>query len=167
MIRHYMPGRTLGVLGFCVSMLVLPPQALAQPSPLTGPSEPSAPGASPELAELERKAAELRARLAEWKAKSLEYLQAGSETQARAEAIDRDIEQLKRRDSILVSEEASVAELSAQIVEAEKDLNAARREALELDSEAELRSERRKKIPELLSVAKQRLSELDNAPPRS
>ena len=167
MIRHYMPGRTLGVLGFCVSMLVLPPQALAQPSPLTGPSEPSAPGASPELAELERKAAELRARLAEWKAKSLEYLQAGSETQARAEAIDRDIEQLKRRDSILISEEASVAELSAQIVEAEEDLNAARREALELDSEAELRSERRKKIPELLSIAKQRLSELDNAPPRT
>ena len=84
MIRHHLSSRTLGSLGFCLSMWVLLPQTQAQPSPLTGLSEANAPEPSPELAELERKAAELRARLAEWQAKSLEFLQAGTESEARA-----------------------------------------------------------------------------------
>lgn len=166
MIRNHMQGLTIPALSFCSLLLVLLPRVQAQPSPLTGLPEASAAASSPDLAELERKAAELRTRLAEWQAKSLEFLHAGQEVQARSELIDRDIERLKERDSIVVSEEASVSELSAQIVEAEEDLAAARREASELDSEAELRAERRKKIPELLSLAKQRLSELESAPPR-
>jgi potassium efflux system protein len=152
--------------GLAISMLALrfTSVAHAQPSPVPVPAEQAPPSASSkELAEIERKAQELRARLQEWQAKSAEYLQAAREAEARIEILDQEIARLQQRKEISVDEDATAAELEVQLVKAEQDLGAARREAAELDAAAEARSERRKRIPELLSMARQRLKELESA----
>jgi potassium efflux system protein len=155
------------VLGLWLASVVVASSAGAQQSPLPAPAEPVDAEVSPELVEIERKTGEARSRLEEWKAKAAEYLLAGQEAQARAEAIDADIARLQERDAIAIPRDASAADLNLQLREAKQDLAAARREASELDSEAERRAERRKRIPELLSTAKRRLKELDSAPPPS
>ncbi|KPK15865.1 MAG: hypothetical protein AMJ62_08110 [Myxococcales bacterium SG8_38] len=143
---------------------VLP--AAAQPGPLPIPSEEPAPaGASPQLAEIKQKAQELRTRLEEWQAKSNEYIRAAEEAETRIELLEEEIAELKQRKELTVPEGATAADLDVQLVEAEQELALARREAAELDAEAEMRSERRKKIPELLSLARQRLKELETTPP--
>ncbi|MGB5694481.1 MAG: mechanosensitive ion channel domain-containing protein [Polyangiales bacterium] len=152
-------------LGLCLSILTGAHAALAQIGPLRAPPEESAADTiSAELAEIQRKTEEQRALLREWQAKSAEYLVAAREAPARIQVIDRDIQVLQKRDAISVSDEATVAELDAQLIEAQQDLAAARREAMELDAEAEQRAERRKKVPELLSIAKQKLEVLTNTP---
>lgn len=155
-------------LGLAVSMLALltVSTAGAQLSPIPVPAEEPPPaGGSEERVEIERKAQELRTRLQEWQAKSNEYLQAAREAQSRIELLNQELAALQQREGITISEDATAAELDLRLVEAEQELAAARREAAELDAEAELRSERRKKIPELLSIAKQRLKDLETAAP--
>jgi potassium efflux system protein len=159
-------NQRLGAIAFglWLSVMVAAPSAAAQRGPLPVPAEESAtPGASSESSEIEHKTEELRSRLQEWQAKSAEYEQAGEEARARTELIDQEIAHLKQRKEISVSEDASAAELNAGLVEAEQDLAAARREATELDKETELRAERRRRVPELLSIAKQRLKGLESA----
>jgi len=152
--------------GLWLALTMLAPTAAAQLSPLPGPAEDSAaPEASVELAEIERKTQELSSRLKEWQTKSAEYLRASEEAQARIEIIDRDIQQLQQRKSLSFSDDLSAADLDMQVQEAEQDLAAAREEAVEIDAEAALRAQRRKKLPELLSIAKQRLHGLDETPP--
>ncbi len=159
--------RAVIALGLWLSVMIAAPLVAAQQSPLPAPAqEPAAAEASPELAEIERKAEELRSRLQEWQAKALEYLQAGQEALARIRVIDQDIERLQQHKELRLSEDASAAELGSQLLEVEPDLAAARREATELGAEVESRAERRKKLPELLSIAKQQLNELDRAPLR-
>ncbi len=148
-------------LGLWLSLVVAASPVAAQQSPLP---EPAVTEASPELAEVGRKVQALRSRLQEWQDKSAEYLRAGQEAQARLQVIEQDIARLQERKAIAIPQGASAAELNAQLLEAEQDLATARREAVELDVEAERRAERRKRIPELLAIAKQRLKELDNAP---
>lgn len=140
--------------------------ARAQIGPLQAPNEDTqASEASLEANEAREKIEDLRARLAEWQAQSTEYLQAAEEAETRAHAIDRDVELLQRRELIEVSEAATASELRAQRVTAEQDLAAARQEAVELSTQAEQRLDRRRKLPELLSLAKEKLAELDEAQP--
>ena len=129
------------------------------------PAAEPAPEASPELEELERTLQEARARLEEWQGHAAEYLLAGQQAQVRSQAIDEDIARLQERESITVPKDATIDELHVALLDAEQDLAAARREAIDLDAEADRRTERRKRIPELLSIAKQRMKELDAAPP--
>jgi hypothetical protein len=148
--------------------MIAAPHATAQRSPLQVPTEEAdAEEGSPELDEIERKAKALRSRLEEWRASSSEYQRAAQEAEARTELIDQENKRLQQREAIRVSEVASPAELNAQLVEAEQDLAAARHEAMELDAQAEQRAERRRRIPELLSVAKQRLKDLEEGSPAS
>jgi potassium efflux system protein len=154
------------VVGLWLGLALAAPPAAAQRSPLPTPTEEPAPEeASPERVEIEQKAQELRVRLQQWQVQSAEYERAGQEAQVRTELIDQEIARLQQREAISISEEATSAQLDAQLVEAEQDLAAARREAMQLDAEAEQRAERRRRIPELLSIAKQRLKDLESAPP--
>ncbi len=147
-----------------LAALIAAASAAAQ-GPIPMPKDDAAAGPSEELAEIEAKAQELRARLEEWQAKSAEYQETADQAQTRIGMIDEEIERLKEQRSASISEEATAAELSVDLVEAEQSLAAARRQAAELDVEAELRSERRKKLPDLLSAARQRLREIEAATP--
>lgn len=155
-------------VGLWLSVVITALPAAAQRGPLPAPDEePGEAEGTSELSEIESKTNELRSRLQEWQAKAAEYEQAGQEASARTELIDQEIEHLKERKAITVAEDSGSAELDARLAEAAQDLAAARREAAELDTKAELRAERRRRVPELLSVAKQRLKELESAPPPS
>jgi potassium efflux system protein len=142
--------------------------AQAQLSPLPKTDEAAAPEASAELLEIQARRRDLETRISEWKAKSEEYVRVSQEANARIEAIDQEIALLQNRDAIQVPEDVDAAKLDALLLVAEQDLAAARREAMDLDAQAEQRAERRRRVPELLSIAKQRLSQLDgSAPPAS
>ena len=167
-------------IAVAVYVVMTASSAAAQQSPIPTLTDESAEAQAPsELIEIQRKTEELRARLQEWESKSNEYLTAGREAQARIQSIDEELEHLQRREAITISDDASADELDARLLEAEQDLAAARRESMELDTKAELRSERRKRLPELrcgrkavaaselLSVAKQRLQVVDNTSPRT
>lgn len=155
----------LTAFGWWLLAMLLALPSGAQPSPLPVPKEGAEPAqASQELTEIDRKTQEVRSRIEEWQAKSEEYLRAGEEAQARIQVIDQDMERLQQLRTESISPEASAAELDTRLLEAEQDLAAARRESMELDAEAERRLERRKKIPELLAIAKQRLNELETTP---
>ena len=146
-----------------LALTIVAAPATAQLGPLPKSGEPEAAEPSSALVELHARRDELRARLAEWKAKSDEYARVGQEAQARMEAIDQEIALLQNRDAIEVPRDVDAAKLDALLLDAEQDLAAARREATELDTRAEQRSERRRRVPELLSMAKQRLSQLESA----
>lgn len=152
-------------LGLWWAVILFSFPAGAQQSPLQPPEEPATAQASPERTEVERKTREVQERLDEWQAKATEYLLAGQGAQARTAVIDEEIARLQQRDAIATPPGASAAELDAQRREAVQDLAAARREATELDLDADRRAERRKRIPELLSIAKRRLKELDDVSP--
>jgi potassium efflux system protein len=137
---------------------------VAQSSPRSPGPEPAA-EVSEELAELEHKLQEARTRLEEWQVQASEYLLAGQQAQARTQAIDEDIARLQQRESISAPKDATIDQLNVALLDAEQDLAAARREAIDLDVEADRRAERRKRIPVLLSIAKQRIKELEDAPP--
>jgi potassium efflux system protein len=153
-------------LGLWLSAVLTATPARGQQSPLTPPTEESvAAETSTELAELDRKVREVRSRLEEWRGKAAEYVLDGQQAQARTQVIDEDIVRLQQREALTVSEDASAADLNVELLAAEQDLAAARREAIELDAAVDQRAERRKRIPELLSLARQRLKELNSAPP--
>ncbi len=139
--------------------------AVAQTSPIPSSLEDAGTReTSPELLEIDRKIQELRARLQSWKAKAAEYQLAAEEAQSRGKIIDQEVARLQERKEIEVPEGATAAELAAKLAEAEQDLAAARREATVLDAESDARAERRRRVPELLLVAKQRLRDLEGTP---
>ncbi len=161
MSRRTAPARIALVVG----LGLFGSSALAQTIPISPPAEDTGPlEASPELLESDRKMQDLRAKLQTWQTSAAEYKRAGQEAQARAALIDEEIARLQEREAIEVPEGATAAELAAKLLEAEQDLAAARSEATELDVEAEARAERRRRVPELLLIAKQRLRELEGAP---
>ncbi len=151
-------------MAILLSIPIATPFARAQNDLRPGSTDKEA-AASPELSEVQGKTEELRNRLREWQAKSQEYQRDGQEAKPRMAGLDAEIEQLQNRKAIEIPPGETAAELEARLLEAEQDLAAARREATELDNQAELRVERRKKIPELLSLAKQRLAELEATQP--
>ena len=95
--------------GLWISVIAVGFPADAQQGPPPAPEEPLAAGVSPELAEIERKTDEVRSRLEEWKAKALEYLLAGQEAQARAQAIDEEITRLQHRDAVAIPLDANAS----------------------------------------------------------
>jgi len=148
------------LFGLCLaSVLVSEPTRAQQPRLPGAPEEPAAEG-SLELEEIQDRIVTSRERLAEWKSKSLEYQRDWEQAATRVQVIDREIDQLKMREGIVIPSDASASELDARLLEAEQDLSTARREAMALDAEAALRAERRKKIPELLASAKQKRNAL-------
>ncbi len=122
---------------------------------------PSAPAASEEarakLAELEAQIAEATARAEDWRARSAEYRQARDSAPGRLKAIEKEIAALGRPAPVEVEPGATPGDLETRLLGAEQDLALARREASELDAEAAQRAERRRRVPELLAAAKERL----------
>ncbi|MDH3726693.1 MAG: hypothetical protein OER77_04105, partial [Myxococcales bacterium] len=151
----------LPLLGLCLAGLLVSQPTRAQQPRLPGAADEPAAERSPELSEIQDRVAAARERLGEWKSKSLEYQRAWEQAATRLQVVDREIDQLKTREGIVIPTDATTSELDAQLLEAEQDLSAARREAMGLDAEAALRTERRKKIPELLAIAKQKRSALE------
>jgi hypothetical protein len=94
-----------------------------------------------------------------------EFLETGRQANARIARIDRELELLEKRQDIEIPDGLSMVELDAQLLAAERDLAAARSEARELDAQVGARTERRRRLPELLALARQRLADLDEAPP--
>ncbi len=129
---------------------------------------PAAPAASEEarakLAELEAQIAEATARAEEWRARSAEYRQARESAAARLKAIEKEIAALGQPAPIAVEPDATPGDVEARLLGAEQDLALARREASELDAEAAQRAERRRRVPELLAAAKERLRVLGEEP---
>jgi potassium efflux system protein len=153
------------VFGLWLSLVWAASPLRAQQSPV--PASEADVNASPELAEIERKVQEARARLADWRRQGAEYVLSAEEAQARTRVIDEDIARLQDREAITVPVDAGAQQLEVELHVADEALLAARREAVELDTEADHRAERRKRVPELLSVAKQRLKEFEHTPPPS
>ena len=117
------------------------------------------------LAEFEKQIAQLRARADEWAAKAAEYDEARVGAPRRLAEIEQEIAELQKRGGVDVDPETPIEVLEAQRLGAEQDLSLAREQAAALEEESARRSERRKRIPELLSAAKERLRELgDEAP---
>jgi len=133
--------------------------------PGLGPNDSSDADALAERAQLEERKQELEGRIAEWTAMSAEYLRTGQEANARIERLEQEIALLERRKDLQVPAGLSMGEIDAELLAAERDLAAARTEATELDAQVGARTERRRRLPELLALARQRLEDLDEAPP--
>jgi len=124
----------------------------------------AAPGAAGRLADFERQIAELTARVQEWTAKAAEYEQARVAAPERLAALEAEIAAFQSEKQLAIPATATLEELTAQLLSAEQDVSLARKEASEVAAESALRAERRKRIPELLASAKERLQELDRQP---
>lgn len=146
-------------LGVFVLLPTLP--VSAQLAPISAAEDSQAPD---QLAELRARKQELAARLSEWEAKAEELERTGREAKARIERIEQEIALLQKREEIAIPDEIPASELDARLLAAEQDLAAARTEAMELDAQAGQRTERRRRLPELLSLARERLKELQDTP---
>ncbi len=142
------------------------PQQLPSPQPSRGAAaeEPGSEELRAKLAQIEQEAGELSARADEWTARSAESSQARQGAPARLRAIEVEIDALRSRLPTRVPPRATLPELEASLLGAEQDLALARREAVDLEAEAERRSERRRQAPELLAAAKERLRLLGEEP---
>jgi len=136
-----------------------------EPQRAAGAELPESDEARAKLAEIEEQIAQLRARTEEWTRQAAEYERARRDAPERLSVIEREIAKLQRGQPRAVGAGATVEELETELLGAEQDLVLARKEGLALDEEAANRSARRKKIPELLAAAKERLRELGTAPP--
>lgn len=136
--------------------------ASAQLPSIPGAEEPEAPS---ELTLLRARKQELTNRLAEWEAKARELERIGREAKSRIERIEEENALLQKREEIAVPDGLSASEHETRLVAAEQDLAAARAEAMEIDAEAGQRAERRRRLPELMSLARERLKELQETPP--
>jgi potassium efflux system protein len=160
-----------GALWVLLSAGVVQAQEATSPAPAVATTPGAeAPAPVPEelrakLAEIETQIAASAARAAEWSVRSAEYEEARTSAPARLQAIEQEIASLAAQPEVEIAEKATQAELAAQLLSAEQDLALARKEASEFDAETARRAERRKRIPELLASAKERLRELSAAPP--
>lgn len=121
--------------------------------------------ATAERAELEERKQELEQRVAEWTAMSEQYLRTGQEANARLARLEKEIELLQGREDVELPDGLSMGQVEVELLAAERDLAAARTEATELDAKVGARTERRRRLPELLALARQRLKDLEEAPP--
>ncbi|UCE84805.1 MAG: mechanosensitive ion channel [Deltaproteobacteria bacterium] len=166
-MRH---GLLRSSLAFAV--LALAPPLDAQQTPTRAPTETGAGAraanlsaeASAKLAEIEAQLARARAQAEEWAAKAADYEQARAAAPERLRAIEEEIAALQSREPVELPKSATLDEIEAQLVGAQQDFDLARKEAAELEAESARRSERRKRIPELLAAAKERLRALEDVP---
>jgi len=108
------------------------------------------------LASLEEQAARARVQAGEWAARAREFEQARKDAPAQLRAIDREIARSARDEAKPPPEGADVSELEAALLAAEQALAVARREAAELEAESAGRTQRRRRLPELLAAARER-----------
>lgn len=157
------PGRAgaLAVLG----LALLAGVASAQEIPLPGAAVESTEPQRTPLQELEAQVARARTVADEWAAKAKEFEEARLGAPERLREIERDITSLEAPSKTPVPVDASVDDLEVEVLGAEQDLALARKELATLQAEAGRRSERRRKIPELLADARQRLEALGEASP--
>ncbi|HEY5656322.1 MAG TPA: mechanosensitive ion channel domain-containing protein [Myxococcota bacterium] len=139
----------------------------AQPqTPEAAAAQPESADARAKLAEIENQIAQFQAREEEWAGKAAEYDQARVGAPQQLVEIEGEIERLQKGRGIGVEAEAPIEVLETQLLGAEQDLSLARKQVTALDEESARRSERRKRIPELLSAAKERLRQVgDESPP--
>ena len=172
--RARLRGRSRAAIGALVMLLsagVVHAQEVTSPAPSV-PTTPGgeAPAPVPEelrakLAEIETQIAATIARAAEWSARAAEYEEARASAPDLLQAIEQEIATLEAQAEVEIAEKTTQAELEAQLVSAEQGLALARKEASEFDSETARRAERRKRMPELLASAKERLRALSASPP--
>jgi len=149
-------------------------QDAAEPQDRASQAAKASPAAAPEseedrakLAELEGQIARLREASSDWEARAAEFERVRASAPERLLALDREIGQLQRGDALAIDAGATRDELGAALLGAEQDLSLARRQTVELEAEAAQRTERRKRIPELLGLAKEKLQNLANESPGS
>ena len=111
-------------------------------------------------AEAETERTSLERRLAQWRDKSSEFERAIKEIPADLVKVAKEIDSLEHRAAVSISQTATLEELESQLAAAERDLALVRQKAGELDTEAARRLDRRKRVPELLAIAKSKLQSM-------
>jgi potassium efflux system protein len=117
------------------------------------------------LEELQTRITRARSLADEWSAKASEFEQARLQAAERLQEIEEKIAELRAPGGFQLPRDASLADLEVQLLSAEQDLALARKELASLEAEMARRSERRRKIPELLADAKQRQGALQEETP--
>jgi potassium efflux system protein len=142
---------------------------LASPSSAQNPLFESESGEAAETAEkldaLREQNASLEARAAEWAEKAATFELAEREAPERLAAINAEIRTLEKSGEVAVDEGATLEQLDVMLLGAEQDVALAQQEHTELGSELDRRSERRRKLPELLAEAKTQLAAQKAQPP--
>ncbi len=154
--------------------LAVLPAAAARAQEGAGPA-PAASQISPPSAEAEAEAArvaELKAEIArhvaygeEWTARSAEFERARQGAPELLAEIEQEIDQLQQREAPAIAADATLDELETELLGAQQDLALARKEVSALEAEAAGRAERRKRVPALLTAAKERLLALASEAP--
>jgi potassium efflux system protein len=127
-----------------------------------------APPPAPEeaqVAELEAEIARLEALAAQWIQRTAEMAQAREGGPRALEEIRAEIADLGARSPAAAAMDLAPEDVEAALIGAEQDLALARKQAMALEAEADKRGERRKRLPELLATAKERLLALGSEPP--
>lgn len=148
-------------------MLAQPRPTATESAAAAGESPPSAAETSvpaelrAKLAELEAQLAKARSAAEEWATRAAEFERARADAPERLRVIEQEIAALQQRQPLEIAPGRPPEDLATELLDAEQDLALARKEAAELDAEAARRAERRRRIPELLAAAKERLRSLD------
>jgi potassium efflux system protein len=167
------PPRHLGtaVLLLTAGLACLPaPAAYAQEDTVpaqssTSPSAAEAEAEAARVAEIEVDIARHEAYAEQWTARGAEFERARQDASELLAAIEGEIAQLQRHETPAIGDDTTLGELEAELLGAQQDLALARKEATALEAEAAGRAERRKRVPALLTAAKERLLALASEPP--
>jgi potassium efflux system protein len=117
------------------------------------------------LEEIEAHITRARSLTDEWSAKASEFEQARLSAPERLQEIEQKIAELRAPGGFQLPRNASLEDLEVQLLSAEQDFALARKEVANLEAEVTRRSERRRKVPELLADAKQRQGALQEETP--
>jgi potassium efflux system protein len=141
--------------------------AAAQIAPLFGADKTPAAAAPVSLEDVQQETQQFETHAAEWSAKAAEYQRAQREAPGEIAQLDAQLAQLRAPASTEIPESATLDQLEVDAIGVEQDLAAAQREAADLQSEADSRTERRRQLPQLLAEAKARAAAPVPAPPAS
>ncbi len=109
--------------------------------------------------ELERQLSRSLADAEVWHARASGFEEIRRSAPDRLLAIESEMQALHQSDATAIAAGTTPQELEMQLLDAQQDLALTRKQAAELEAESAQRSERRKKLPELLALAKQHLRE--------
>lgn len=151
-----MTRAAVAAIGLAAVMSIAAPAA-AQDAPLLG-AAPTANGAAvpSTLEDLRKEIARFETHAAEWRAKAAEYERAQRDAPGELAQLDAEIARLRTQAYVAILENATLDQLEVNLIGAEQDLVLAQREFAELQAEADTRTERRRKLPQLLAEAKAR-----------
>jgi potassium efflux system protein len=152
--------------------LAVVPATVARAQEGAGPAASQASPPAGEAGEQAARVAELEAEIArhvaygeEWTARTAEFERARQDAPELLAAIEQEIAQLQRREPPVIAADATLDELETELLGAQQDLALARKEVSALEAEAAGRAERRKRVPALLTAAKERLIALASEAP--